>query len=217
MDALALPKKLGALQYRAIVLPYRLARPTFLAEESSLRLGYDRALGALDVTVGGFLGDEALVHRGQTLRTHADVVEKAVALEAQAAQHAQTASSTLEQGTEAVRDRRAAAAADAGDAIAQAREDASAAKARAARETAQREQAEKDRIATAARAKTAAAHGAEKAEKDRIATAEKAVTAAPAAQLDGAVEELSAAQEQRGQADVLSDLAGAEKASRTSR
>lgn len=214
MDVLALPKKLGALQYRALVLPYRLVRPTFLADESAVRLGYDRALGALDERVGAFLGDEALEHRGQALRKHAAVVEKAVALEAEATQHAQMAESTREQGAEAVRSRRAAAAREAGESATQARERAQAAKDRAARETAQREQVEKDRIEAAARAKSETVLQAERAEQERIATAEKTVTAAPKAQLDGAVDELTAAREQRSQAEVLSDLASKEKAGR---
>ena len=214
MDVLALPKRLGALQYRALVLPYRLARPTFLADESALRLGYDRALGALDERVGALLGDDVLVHRGQSLRKHADVVEKAVALEAEAAEHAQVAESTREQGADAVNARRAAAAREAGDAVKDARESAQAAKERAARETAQREQAEKDRIAAATRTRTTAARQAERAEQARIASAEQAVTAAPKAGLDSAVDELTTAQEQRTQADVLADLADQEKARR---
>ncbi len=214
MDVLALPKKLGALQYRALVLPYRLVRPTFLADESALRLGYDRAIGALDEKVGALLGDEALVHRGQSLRKHADVVEKAVVLEAEAGRHAEMAASTREQGAEAVRSRRAAATREAGESVREAREDAAAAKERVARETAQREQVEKDRIEAAARNRSDAALQAERAEEVRIAAAEKAVTAAPKAQLDGALDELSTADEQRQQAEVLSGLADKEKARR---
>jgi len=214
MDVLALPKKLGALQYRALVLPYRLARPTFLAEESALRLGYDRAIGTLDEKVGGFLGDEELAHRGQSLRKHAGATEKAVALEAEATRHVQAAESTREQGAKAVSSRRAAAVQDTSATVKQARKDAKSAKDRAARETAQREQAEKDRIKAAARTTTTAVLRAERAEKARIAAQEQAVTAAAKARLGGAVDELSTARAQRGQADVLSDLADKEKASR---
>ncbi len=154
------------------------------------------------------------MHRGQTLRKHADVVENAVALEAEATRHAQTAESTREQGAETVRNRRAAATQEAGESVKEAREDAKAAKDRAARETAQHEQVEKDRIEAAARTRTDAVLQADRAEEARIATAEKAVTAAPKAQLDGAVDELTTAREQRSQAEVLSDLAGKEKADR---
>ncbi len=214
MDVLSLPKKLGALQYKALVLPYRLARPTFLADESVVRLGYERALGALDAKAGALFGDEALVTRGAALRKRADVIETAVELEAKAAKHAAEAEATREQGRDQVARTREAAAEKADAAVREARQDEQAEKQRVARETAQREQAEKARIEKAAKAKASAAEKALKADRERIATAEKAVTAAPKAQLDGAVGTLTDAQQQRSDADVLAALQAREKATR---
>lgn len=215
MDVLALPKKLGALQYRAMVLPYRLARPTFLADESALRLGYDRVLGRLDLAVGGFLRDDALTQRGEALRTRADLVQQAEALEAEAAQKAAGAASTREQGLSDVERQRRSAAADADDAVRRAREDEQADKARVARETDQRERAEKARIAAEAQRRVEDAEAAAQAAKDRIAEAEATVTAAPKAQMADAVAHKRSAAEAKGDAAVLADLAAEKRAERS--
>lgn len=215
MDVLALPKKLGALQYRALVLPYRLARPTFLADESAVRLGYDRALGALDVTVGGLLGDDALTQRGEALRKRADLLEQAEALEGEAAQHAADAARTREQGLSDVERQRRSAAAESDAAVRQAREDEQADKARVARETDQRERAEKARIEAEAQRRVRDAEAAAQAAKDRIAEAEAAVTAAPKAQVQDAVAQKRTAAEEQRNAAVLADLAAEKRAERT--
>lgn len=214
MDVLALPKKLGALQYRALVLPYRLVRPTYLADESALRLRYERVLGALDVAVGGFLDDESLTRRGEALRKRADLVEQAEALDNKAAQHATDAARTREEGLNEVERQRRAAAAEAENAVRQAREDEQADKARIARETDERERAEKARIEAEAQARVQAAEAAAQAAKDRIAEAEAAVTAAPKAQVQEAVAQKRTAAQDKRKADVLGDLAAEKRAER---
>lgn len=214
MDVLALPKKLGSLQYRAIVLPARLGRPTFLADESTVRLAYERVLGSLDQTAGSVFGDAALVQRGAALSRRTEVIEKAVALEAQAAEHAAAAETTRDQGLDDVRRERSAAAQRAASAVNTARTDEQAEKVRIAQETDQRERAEKARIEAEADRKASEASAALQADQARIDAAEKAVTAAPKAEVQNAVAQKRAANEQKRTAASLADLAEAERDSR---
>ena len=214
MDVLALPKKLGSLQYRVLVLPYRLARPTFLADESALRLSYDRALGSLDRMAGRLLGDPELVQRGTALTKRADALATAVELEDRAAQHAEVAQESREQGLDDVQRRRRQAAQEAASSVSGAREAERAEKARVERETEQREQAEKARIEAQVERKAHAATSALQADQARIDAAEQAVSAAPKAQVQQAVDLQHAAEEDKRQAAALADLAEAERASR---
>lgn len=218
MNVLTLPRKAAVLEYRALTLPARLVETQavvrLLADDSALRLSYERALGAADETVGRLLGDESLQQRGAALRRRTEVLERAVRLEELAEQKRSAAQADLEQETDEASTRRRQAAEQAGRKAAQARKDEAAAAQRVARETAAREKAEKARIQAAAKDRADAAAKAAKAERDRIAAQEKAVTSAPAAQLDGAVADQAKADETRGKADRLARLAAQENLSR---
>ena len=80
-----------------------------LDEESRVRLGFERTLGALDSTVGRLVGDEALSRRGAKQVHRAEILTKAVTLEEKAELRRAVADEVLTEGQqEAERERRAA-------------------------------------------------------------------------------------------------------------
>jgi hypothetical protein len=102
---IALPLRTAALQYRALRLPYLVFERQVvgrLRDTSPLRLGYERALGQLDATVGHLTGDRELAERGdalqrrvQLLQTREAVLGKAERLQSKAQARKSEAEQTL--------------------------------------------------------------------------------------------------------------------------
>jgi hypothetical protein len=90
MNVLTLPRTVAAIEYKALRLPATLLQKKvvvrFLEQDSKLRLGFEKTLGALDERAGSLLADKALADRGRVLRRRSEILEKAVQLEAVADQ-----------------------------------------------------------------------------------------------------------------------------------
>ncbi len=218
MDVLIVPKTLASLEYTALRLPLTFVEKQvvarFLEPESGARLGFERALGSLDVTVARWIGDADRASRGAALSRKADMLTKAVQLERKAAARKEKATSKLQQARDTAEQQRQQAQQRAKDNLLAIR-------------TEQRSdtQAAHQKASAQARANTAAVERERTAkldaEKSRLEGKVKALdartsarTAAPAAQLDDAVELSRSAAEQRQTAARLGTLAGTEKASR---
>src|SRR4051812_30851171 len=102
MKVLTLPKAAAALEYKALRLPATLLEKQvvvrFLAEGSTLRLGFERALGALDEKAGTLLDNDDLAARGHALRRRSELLGKAVELETKAEARKSAAEAKLQAG-----------------------------------------------------------------------------------------------------------------------
>lgn len=221
---IALPLRTVALQYRALRLPYIVFEQQFvgrLRDTSSLRLGYERAVGQLDATVGRLTGDRELAERGaalqrrvHVLRTRGAVLEKADRLESKA----QARRGEAEQALQVERERAEQALAEAHQAAADgvqaalAQEEAD--KRRIAADADAEERVAKERAEAEADRRAQAAAERLHAEQQRIAGQEQAATAAPEAQLDDAVQLAAAAEQRKDHADRMGELADVEASSR---
>ena len=216
----ALPRKTAALQYKALRLPYTVLEKQVvgrLAEDSKLRLGYERALGRLDERAGRLTGDadlsrrgEALQRRAQVLETRTEVLTKAEQLEAKAQSRKQEAEQTLQAEKDRAEQQRREAARGKQEGVAEALADEEADKRRVAAEADAKEKAEKERIERQAASKQSAAEQRKKTQEQRIEVKLKADTAAPKAQLDDAVELVEDADQKRSRAERMGELADAE-------
>jgi hypothetical protein len=218
MNALTLPRKAAALQYKAWRLPATVVEKqlvsSLLADDSRLRLGYERALGSLDETAGRLFRDAELERRGTALRRRAQVLETATELEAKAQARKAEAEQTLESEKQRAREQREQAQQGERESVQQALADEQADKRRVSAKAKNREQTEKQRVEQQAQERKQAAERARKDEERRIAAEVEADTAAPKAQLDDAVELKRAADSERSQADRMAELADAEAQSR---
>src|SRR4051812_20924949 len=159
MKVLTLPKAAAALEYRALRLPAtfletQVAR--FLAEDSALRLGFEKALGTLDEKAGSLLGNEDLSTRGHALRRRSEILGKAVALEEKADARKTAAAAKLEAGKKAAATTREQATQAQRDQVNETLRDEQAEKTRAERQAKARLQAEAERIDGEARAEAQA-------------------------------------------------------------
>ena len=221
MNVLTLPKKAAALEYKALRLPSALLQQQvvvrFLAQDSALRLGFERAVGTLDEKVGALFDDSELASRGHALRRRSEVLEKAVELEAKAEQRHLQAEATLQAGTaRAEQTREQAFTAQRAGAEEALREEA-VEKRRVEQDAKARLRAEKQRVVTRARAKTQAVTAQLREQEQRIDSVASARTAAPKAQLGAAVAEKKAADAERLKAERLASLADQERQSRRTR
>lgn len=218
MNVLTVPRTVAAYEYKALRFPAQLLETRLIAakfpEESTVRLAFERLLGTLDSTAGALFADEALKTRGRALSRRAEIVEKAVELEAKAQQRKQEADATLHAEREqAAADKRRV----------QQEHDRKAKQIKAEREAAQaavsqkakaREKAEDTAIAAKTEATVAAERDRLDAQAASIEARVDVPTAAPKAQLDKAVKDTAAAQKTKGDADRLAQLADAEKQAR---
>ena len=218
MKVLTLPKAAAALEYKALRLPASLIESQlivrFLAEDSALRLGFEKALGTLDEKAGSLLGNDRLISRGHALRRRSEVLEKAVQLESKAAARTEAADAKLQASTQSAEQKREAARKAQRDGVQEALRQEQAEKRRVEQEAATKLQAEKKRVEDEARAKAAAVTAQLEAQEARIDSVTKARTAAPKAQLTDAVAEKKAANAERSRADRLAQLANDEKETR---
>jgi hypothetical protein len=111
MSTLTVPRAIVALEYKALRYPATLLETKVVAarlpEESAIRLGFERLLGRLDSTAGKLLADEDLATRGRVLLRRTEVLEKAVELEAKAAERKQQADAALRAKTEQTKRKKA--------------------------------------------------------------------------------------------------------------
>ncbi|GAC1610662.1 MAG: hypothetical protein NVS3B26_18660 [Mycobacteriales bacterium] len=218
MKVLTLPKAAVALEYKALRLPATVIETQvvvrFLAEDSALRLGFEKALGTLDEKAGSLLGNEALASRGHALRRRSEILGKAVDLEAKAAARTEAADAKLAASKDSAEQTREAARKAQRDSVQEVLRGEQAEKLRLEQEAASKLQAEKKRVADEARAKAAAVTAQLDAQEARIDSVTQARTAAPKAQLTEAVAEKKAADAERSKADRLAQLANEEKETR---
>lgn len=218
MKVLTLPKKAAALEYKALRLPATLIESQvvvrFLAEDSALRLGFEKALGAIDEKAGSLLGNEKLASRGHALRLRSEVLGKAVQLEAKAAARTEAADAKLKASKQSAEQTREAARKAQREGVQETLREEQAEKRRVEQEAAAKLQAENKRVEDETRAKAAAVTAQLDAQEARIDSVTKARTAAPKAQLNDAVAEKKAANAERSKADRLAQLANNEKETR---
>ena len=76
MNALTIPRAVAGAEYTVIRLPLSVLEThvmeRYLPEESPVRLGFERALGTLDATIGRVLSDPELNRRGAALARRSD-------------------------------------------------------------------------------------------------------------------------------------------------
>ena len=218
MKILTVPKAAAALEYKALRLPATLIETQvvvrFLAEDSALRLGFEKALGTLDEKAGSLLGNDQLASRGHALRRRSEVLAKAVQLEAKAEARTESAEATLKASQEKAERTREQALKNQREGVQEAHREERAEKQRVEQEAKARLQAEKKRVEDEARAKAQAVTAQLDAQESRIDEVTKARTAAPKAQLHDAVGEKKAANAERQKADRLAKLANDEKETR---
>jgi len=220
MNVLTLTRSVIALEYKALRYPSQLLETTVVAarmpDDSGLRLAYERLLGALDSKAGSLLGDQRLTDRGRALTQRADVIEKAVALEAKAAERKTQAGEQLTTGTHKAQVERTQARQAYEHDVAQAANDKQKAQAEAQRKATERKHAEREAVATKARIQLEAEKKQADAHVARIDQQTAARTAAPNAQLSDALQDTKAAAKRKADADELAQLAQQEKLSRSS-
>jgi hypothetical protein len=217
MKVLTLPKAAAALEYRALRLPATVLETQLvrrLAEDSALRLGFEKALGTLDEKAGNLLGNEALTTRGHALRRRSELLGKAVQLETKADARKAAAAAKLEAGKKSAASTREQAKRTAREGVQQTLQTEQAEKKRAEQEAEARLQAETERVEAQAQAKAEAVQQQLEAQERRIDETTKARTAAPKAQLASAVADKKAADAERAKADRLAKLAEVEKETR---
>jgi hypothetical protein len=218
MKVLTLPKAAAALEYKALRLPATLLETQvvvrFLAEDSALRLGFEKALGSIDEKAGSLLGDEAIAKKGHALRRRSEVLGKAVELETKAQARKESAEQKLKAGTQKAEQTREQARKAQREGVQEALRDEQAEKRRVEQEAKAKLDAERKRVAAEARAKAQAVTSQLDAQEQRIDEVTRARTAAPKAQLGDAVAEKKAADAERAKADRLAKLAADERESR---
>lgn len=217
MKVRTLPLAAAALEYRALRLPATLIESQvarFLAEDSAVRLGFEKALGTLDEKAGSLLGNDAIASRGHALRRRSDILGKAVALEAKAETRKAAAATKLEAAKKAAAQTREQAERAARDGVRRTLRTEQADRRRAEQEAKARLRAETERVNAEARAKAQAVQAELDAQERRIEETTKARTAAPRAQLSRAVADKKAAGAERAKAERLAELAADEKQTR---
>ncbi len=218
MNVLTIPRAAAALEYKALRYPAQLFEnhvvASLFAQESSVRLAFERLLGTLDSTAGALFADQALADRGRALTRRAEVVEKAATLEVKAQQGKERAEAERRTDTEKIRNERLQAARASGETAQQLRAQEQAEKAAVAQEAHAREEAAEQAIADKASSKVTAERDRLDQQQARIDAQADTRTAGAKAQLSTAVEDTQAAQQQKADADRLASRAAAEKASR---
>ena len=207
-------------QYEIARFPLHLIEQQISARvdpEAPGRLFYERSLGTLDATVGGFLGDTSLQERGAALLERSEALKQAAKLEAEAEAKLQDADQTLKRkADQAIADQKAARETreqEVADAKAEADE-----RKRAAAETASKRAAAAKKQADEVAAKRVdTVEAAKRAQQNTISKAEEQVVKAAEAQLKDASDKRSTASAKRAQADSVEALADVEKQSRQSK
>jgi hypothetical protein len=220
MNALTIPRAVAGAEYTVIRLPLSVLETRvverYLPEESPVRLGFERALGTLDATVGRVLSNPELTRRGAALARRSDVLAKAVALEEKAAVRKQEANAGLTQAKRAA-ERKRVDATQRAQGVAKELHEQQKAERRAAEEKA--EAAARAEVEAVEREAQAALEREQAQLEGRLTAIESrtaARTAKPQAELQDAAELRGEAARERKTAARLGQLAETEKAQRKS-
>lgn len=220
MNALTIPRAVAGAEYTLLRLPLTLVErqvvARFLDEESHVRLGFEKALGGLDASVGRLLDDDDLTRRGSALARRAEVLTTAIALDEKAEARKQEAASTLSSARQEADRRRTQAEDKAQQEAVAVRERQQAEKRAAAEQAEAKARARTEAVARETAARVAAEEKELEARTSRVEERTQARTAKPKAQLQEAGALRADAQRDRKTADRLADLAEAERASRKS-
>ena len=218
MNALTLPRAAAALEYKALRLPAHLLETQivakYLADDSAVRLGFERALGSLDETAGRLLHDDGLTRRGSVLKRRADVLGQAVELEEKAARRKVEADEKLRSEQQQAAGQREKAEREQREKAEQVLAEEKAAKSKAQTKAASRTKADTKAVSSTAQAVLASERDRLEEQEARIENRTQARTAAPKAQLDDATAQATEAGRERQTADRLAELADDEKAGR---
>lgn len=218
MRATTLPRTLAVLQYKVASYPAQLLEvrvlAPFLADESPLRLAYERALGTLDATAGSLLGDDGLRDRGRALRERAQRVDKVAVLEAKADERREEATTTLRQRQQELAAQKAQAQREHEQQAARLQAQREAKQTALAQESQARKRAEERRIQSETQAEVAAERARVEAQKATIEARVARSTQPQQQELRKAGQGAKAAKQKAADADTLAALTAAEKASR---
>jgi hypothetical protein len=217
VNVLIVPRTLAALEYKAVRYPAQLLETRLIAvrlsDDNPLRLGFERLLGRLDGAAGKLLADQGLAERGRFLTRRVEVLEKAVALEAKAAQRQESAAAELRAQTEKIEQESAQVQAEHEREAARLKAERDAEAKAVERKAAARERADANAIVESTQSIIAAERDRLDAEKARIEARVETQTAAPKAQLKAAGKSVQAVAAKRADADRLAQLRETEKAS----
>jgi hypothetical protein len=219
VNVLTVPRTLAALEYKAVRYPAQLLETRLVAvrlsDDNPLRLGFERLLGTLDAAAGSLFADESLVARGRFLTRRVEMLEKAVALEAKAAERQATADAELRAQTKKLEQEKEQVQAEHEREAARLRAERDAEAKAIERKAAARERADADAIVESSQSIIAVERDRLDAEKARIEARVETQTAAPKAQLKAARKSGQEAVAKRADADRLTLVREAEKANNT--
>jgi hypothetical protein len=218
MGILTVPRRVAKIEYSAVRLPLSLLErhvvARYIDEEAPVRLGFERLVGSLDGVAGWLLTDEAIARRGQALRRRTAFLAKAGQLDAEAQARRARAEKDLHAEQEATRQAREQARREADEKAAAALHQEQEETQHARRQAGARAWAETAQARLAADERAATADKAEQAAQRRISAHEERATAAPTQQLSDAVGKHASAEQLRGDANRLEQLAQSERNSR---
>jgi hypothetical protein len=204
-------------QYRLVRYPLQLIENRIMVRldsEAPVRVTYERALGELDATIGGVLGDHELAEAGAALVKRSGVLARAAELDAKATGRRQQADTELKSVTDAAIEQREEARAATEQIASEARATAQERKQEAAQQARTRVTAATQRADEVAAQRKEQVASAKRQDEKRIRAAETAATEAARSKLVDAQEKRQEAANKRTAADRVEELADAEKQKR---
>jgi hypothetical protein len=215
MNVLTIPRTIVGLEYKAVRYPAQLIETKVVAarleEDHPVRLGYERFLGTLDTTAGKLLDDKTLADRGRVLTRRVDVLGKAVALEAKAAERKAEADAEFRAKNEQAAQEKAAIRTEHEQTAARLKAEREAEAKSIERKAQARKRADDKAIVDSTQAIIAAERDRLDEQKAQIEARVQTQTAAPKAQLKDAAKNVQAASARRSDAERLESLREAEK------
>lgn len=215
MNVMTLPRTVIGLEYKAVRYPAQLLETKVvaarLAVDHPVRLGYERFLGTLDTAAGKLLADEALSDRGRALTRRADVLGKAISLEAKAAERKTEADAEFRAKDERAAREKAAVQAEHEQKAARLKAEREAEAKAIEREAEARKRSDENAIVDSSQAIIAAERDRLDAQKAKIEARVATQTAAPKAELKSAAKNAQAAAERRADTERFEALRETEK------
>lgn len=210
MSLMTVPRTILGLEYKAVRYPAQLVETKLVAprfaEDSPVRLSFERFLGTLDTTAGKLLADEALSDRGRVLTRRVEVLNKAVALEAKAAERKAEADAELKAKNQKAAEEKARIQTEHEQAAARLKAEREAEAQAVTRKAEARKRADEKAIVDSSQALIAAERDRLDAQKAKIEARVQTQTAEPKAQLKAASKGAQVAAERREDADRLKAL-----------
>jgi hypothetical protein len=218
MNVLTIPRAVAGAEYAALRLPLTVLESRvvsrYLEQDDRFRLGFEKALGTLDSTVGRALRDPDLTQRGRTLARRSDVLGKAVALEEKAAARKAKADDSLTSAKQEADRKRADAKQRAQTEAKELRDKQLAEHAAAEAKAEQTARARIDAVEQRTEVKLAQEQAALADQLEAVEARTQSRTAKPKAELKQAAELKADAERERETADRLAELAQSEKVAR---